>query len=178
LSDRALAIILMGVSGCGKTSVGETLAQVLGWPFYDGDDFHSRENVAKMASGVPLNDEDRAPWLASLHDLISEHLARGESMLLACSALKQQYRHQLAEGNPGTVFVHLKGEFDLIYGRMQARPGHYMNPEMLRSQYEALEEPEEALTIEIDRSVEDLAKEIITQLDLNEESGSTKNPES
>ena len=126
MGQQPQALILMGVSGCGKSSVGELLSQKLGWPFFDGDDFHPPENVAKMAAGNPLNDDDRTPWLANLHDLIADHLSQGKSILLACSALKQKYRDQLAAGNPGTVFVHLKGDFDLIFGRMQARAGHYM----------------------------------------------------
>jgi len=106
------ALILMGVSGCGKTSIGELLSQELGWPFYDGDDFHPPANVAKMAAGIPLDDADRQPWLQTLHDLIHQHLAAGKSILLACSALKGAYRHTLAADNPGSVFVYLKGDFD------------------------------------------------------------------
>jgi gluconokinase len=161
MKGQTLAIVVIGVSGCGKSSVGKGLSQVLGWPFFDGDDFHPAENVAKMAAGTPLNDIDRDPWLARLHDLIAEHLARGESMILACSALKQRYRDQLAEGNPGTRFVHLKGDFDLIYGRMQARPGHYMKAEMLQSQFGAWEEPQNALVVDINQSVEEIIRNII-----------------
>ncbi|HBX67916.1 MAG TPA: gluconate kinase [Chloroflexi bacterium] len=164
MSNPPQAVVLMGVSGCGKTSVGAELSRILGWPFFDGDDFHPPENVAKMAAGIPLNDDDRAPWLANLHDLIAEHLRRGQSVLLACSALKQKYRTQLAAGNPGTVFVHLKGDFDLIFGRMQARAGHYMKAEMLRSQFATLEEPTEALTVDINQNLDRIVVEIITQL--------------
>ncbi|HBY09401.1 MAG TPA: gluconate kinase [Chloroflexi bacterium] len=164
MSNPPQAVVLMGVSGCGKTSVGAELSRILGWPFFDGDDFHPPENVAKMAVGIPLNDDDRAPWLANLHDLIAEHLRRGQSVLLACSALKQKYRTQLAAGNPGTVFVHLKGDFDLIFGRMQARAGHYMKAEMLRSQFATLEEPTEALTVDINQNLDRIVVEIITQL--------------
>ncbi len=160
------ALVLMGVSGCGKTFVGERLSQILGWPFFDGDDFHPKENVNRMAAGIPLNDDDRSPWLANLHDLIAEHLAKGKSLLLACSALKQTYRNQLAEGNPGTVFVHLKGDFDLIFNRMQARTGHYMKAEMLRSQFETLEEPDDSLTVDIGQNIDVIVKEIIAQLRL------------
>ena len=164
MSNPPQAVVLMGVAGCGKTSVGAELSRILGWPFFDGDDFHPPENVAKMAAGIPLNDDDRAPWLANLHDLIAEHLRRGQSVLLACSALKQKYRTQLAAGNPGTVFVHLKGDFDLIFGRMQARAGHYMKAEMLRSQFATLEEPTEALTVDINQNLDRIVVEIITQL--------------
>jgi len=160
------ALILMGVSGCGKTSVGEQLSQKLDWPFFDGDDFHPDENVAKMAAGIPLDDNDRIPWLMNLHDLIADHLVDGKSLLLACSALKQTYRDQLAEGSPGTVFVHLKGDFALIMSRMQARTDHYMKPEMLRSQFETLEEPTCALTVDIGQNLDRITEEIITQLHL------------
>lgn len=166
MKETPTALILMGVSGCGKTSVGEVLSQELGWPFYDGDDFHPPGNVAKMAAGIPLDDTDRQPWLQVLHDLIHQHLAKGNPILLACSALKEAYRRALAEGNPGTVFIYLKGDFNLILGRMQARAGHYMKAEMLRSQFGALEEPPEALVVDIDQSPEQIARIIITELAL------------
>jgi gluconokinase len=161
------ALVLMGVSGCGKTSVGQRLSQILGWPFFDGDDFHPPENVAKMAAGIPLDDADRAPWLANLHDLIAENLSQGQSLLLACSALKQKYRDQLAAGNPGTLFVHLEGDFDLIFRRMQARAGHYMKVEMLHSQFAALEAPSEAITVDISQKLDTIVAEIITRLKRN-----------
>src|SRR5512142_511113 len=102
-------IIVMGVSGSGKTSVGKALAEALGWNFYDADDFHPPENVAKMANGIPLNDSDRAPWLASLHDLIVSSLKADHPGVLACSALKERYRQQLLNSNPQVKFVYLKG---------------------------------------------------------------------
>ncbi len=160
------ALILRGVSGCGKTSVGWLLAQILNCPFFDGDDFHPPENVEKMATGNPLNDADRTPWLANLHDLIAGHLAEGKSMLLACSALKQIYRDQLAEGNPGTEFIYLKGDFNLIFERMQTRAGHYMKADMLRSQFEALEVPGDALVVDIGQNLDRITEEIIIQLHL------------
>ena len=166
MSNQPQALILMGVSGCGKTSVGQQLSQKLGWPFYDGDDFHPPENVEKMAAGNPLNDEDRAPWLAILHDLIKTHLDEGKSMLLGCSALKQKYRDQLAEGNPEIVFVHLSGDFDLIYGRMIAREDHFMQSEMLHSQFATLEEPKDALVVDISQNLDTITEEIISQLRL------------
>jgi gluconokinase len=131
MSNQPLALVLMGVSGCGKTSVGKRLSHILGWPFFDGDDFHPKTNVDKMAAGIPLDDDDRKPWLANLHDLIDEHLSDGRSILLACSALKQKYRDQLSEGNPGMIFVYLKGDFDLIFNRLKARAGHYMKAELI-----------------------------------------------
>lgn len=164
--DRPQALILMGVSGSGKTAVGELLSQKLGWPFFDGDDFHPKDNVAKMAAGIPLDDDDRTPWLLNLHDLIADHLARGKPLLLACSALKQTYRDLLLDGNPNTLFVHLKGDFGLIMSRMQARAGHYMKPEMLNSQFETLEEPTDALTVDIGQNLDRITEEIITKLKL------------
>ncbi|MFN2253831.1 MAG: gluconokinase [Candidatus Promineifilaceae bacterium] len=163
MNDRTVCFyVVMGVSGCGKTTVGEALAAHLNCPFYDGDDFHSPENVAKMASGVPLNDADRAPWLASLADLIRDHLARGETAVLASSALKKRYRDQLRVDDR-VRFIFLDGDFDLIWGRMQARQDHYMKAEMLRSQFEALERPDEnvAIRIDIDQDVSDILQQVI-----------------
>jgi gluconokinase len=154
--------VIMGVSGCGKTTIGEALAAYLDCPFYDGDDFHSPQNVAKMASGVPLNDDDRAPWLATLAELIQEHLDRGETAVLASSALKKRYR-DLLRVDDQVQFIFLDGDFDLIWERMQARQAHYMKAEMLQSQFDALEVPnsDEALTVLIDRSVDDILAQIV-----------------
>jgi len=149
-------IIVIGVAGCGKTSVGKALAEHLGWDFYDADDFHPPENVAKMADGIPLDDSDRAPWLAALHDLISSSLRRNQPGVLACSALKERYRRQLLEGNEDVQLVYLKGSYDLIWSRMEKRTDHYMKPQMLKSQFEALEEPTNALTVDISGSVDDI----------------------
>jgi len=165
--SHPMVIVLMGVSGCGKTSVGVALAKYLDWPFFDGDAFHPPENIAKMSQGVPLNDEDRHPWLINLNRLIADHLRKEHSLLLACSALKQSYRDQLALGNSGIIFVHLKGDFDLIYSRMQDRPGHYMKAEMLHSQLETLEEPDDALVIDIGQNLDSITEEIIAQLHLS-----------
>lgn len=154
----------MGVSGCGKTSVGKQLAKTLGWDFYDADDFHSPANIAKMASGTPLTDEDRAPWLESLRALVSSCLETNRPGVLACSALKEHYRQTLLNGNPGAQLVYLKGSYDLIWSRMASRPGHYMKPEMLRSQFDALEEPHNALVVDISLSVEQLVTQILSNL--------------
>ncbi|MCA9952659.1 MAG: gluconokinase [Anaerolineales bacterium] len=149
--------VVMGVSGCGKTTVGEALAAHLNCSFYDGDDFHPPENVAKMARGIPLNDMDRAPWLARLVDLLQEHLDRGESIVLACSALKKRYRDQLRVSEQ-VQFIYLEGDFEVIWQRMQSRKNHYMKPEMLRSQFEALEPPnkDEAIKVPIGHSVDEI----------------------
>lgn len=153
--------IIMGVSGCGKTSVGKALSERLGWDFYDADDYHPVENVAKMASGIPLNDDDRAPWLRELHQLIAGSLAQGRPGVLACSALKERYRRVLLAGNPGVQLVHLKGSYKLIWSRMNARADHYMKPHMLRSQFEALEEPANALVVDISLPVEEIVERIL-----------------
>ena len=147
--------ILMGVSGCGKTTLGTQLAARLGWDFIDSDEFHSPADVAKMSRGIPLDDRDRAPWLASLHDLISERLKQDLPGVLACSALKERYRQVLLAGNDQVGIVYLKGSYDLIHARMAARPGHYMKASMLQSQFAALEEPLDALIVDISLPVED-----------------------
>jgi gluconokinase len=153
--------IVMGVSGCGKTSIGKALADQIGWDFYDADDFHPPANIAKMASGIPLNDADRAPWLAALHDLIETCLKEKRPGVLACSALKERYRQTLLSGNPGVQIVYLKGSYDLIWSRMQARAGHYMKPEMLQSQFATLEEPANALVVDIDLTVDEIVNNIV-----------------
>lgn len=151
----------MGVSGCGKSSVGQSLARSLGWDFYDADDFHPPENVAKMANGIPLDDSDRAPWLASLHDMILSSLKADKPGVLACSALKKRYRQQLMDGNDDVQLVYLKGSYDMIWSRMKKRTDHYMKPYMLKSQFKTLEEPRNALTIEISISVDEIVQEIL-----------------
>ncbi|HKJ26154.1 MAG TPA: gluconokinase [Anaerolineales bacterium] len=160
----AVAVILMGVSGCGKTSVGERLSDDLGWPFYDGDDFHPQGNIDKMAQGVPLNDDDRRPWLEGLHALIVEEFDQGNSLIVASSALKAKYRQILKGEREDVYFVHLSGSFELIFERMQQRSGHYMKAEMLRSQFADLEPPQHALTISIDQPVNGIVTEIIEKL--------------
>jgi gluconokinase len=135
-----MIVILMGVAGAGKTTVGRLLARELGWSFYDADDFHPRANVSKMARGAPLDDRDRAPWLDALRELIVGCLARGEDAVLACSALKEDYRRRLLV-DARVKLIYLKGEYELIRERLAARAGHFMKPELLASQFEALEEP-------------------------------------
>jgi gluconokinase len=157
-------LIIMGVSGCGKSTVGRVLAERLAWDFYDADDFHPPENVAKMAAGIALDDDDRAPWLATLHDLVSSRLALVRPGVLACSALKERYRQTLLAGNPGAEIVYLKGSYDLILPRMAARSGHYMRAELLKSQFADLEEPADALTIDASLPVDQIVEEIIGRM--------------
>ncbi|MCB8976192.1 MAG: gluconokinase [Ardenticatenaceae bacterium] len=158
----AQLFVVMGVSGSGKTTVGQALAARLGCPFYDGDDFHPPANVAKMASGTPLNDADRAPWLARLAELLKNHEERGETAVLACSALKQKYRDQLRV-SPQVQFVYLAGSFDLIWQRMSQRTNHYMKADMLRSQFTALEPPtaDEAILIPIEQDVAVIVDQVL-----------------
>ena len=157
---RTRFVIVMGVAGCGKTTVGKALAQRLGWDFYDADNFHPPENVAKMVNGIPLDDSDRDPWLAMLHDLISSSLTLNRPSVLACSALKESYRQRLLEGNNDVLIVYLKGSYDLIWSRISARQDHYMKPQMLKSQFDVLEEPIDAFTVDVSMSVEDIVQEI------------------
>jgi gluconokinase len=162
IQNMTTLYVIMGVSGCGKTTVGQALAGQLNCPFYDGDDFHPPENVAKMSRGIPLNDDDRAPWLARLAALIERHLVEGETAVLACSALKKQYRDQLRVSDR-VRFIYLEGSFDLIWERMQARPNHYMKADMLHSQFEALEPlaAAEAVTIPIAQNVDTIVTQIL-----------------
>ena len=155
--------IVMGVSGSGKTTVGKALASELGWDFYDADDFHPPENISKMENRIPLTDSDRAPWLAALHRLIESCLTRNRPGVLACSALKERYRQRLIEGNDEVQLVYLRGSYELIWSRMSVRKDHYMKPEMLKSQFEALEEPAGALTVDVSLPVYEIVQEILRQ---------------
>ena len=154
-----MIIVLMGVTGSGKTTVGRALADSLGWKYFDADKFHSSANVAKMTEGVPLNDEDRKPWLKSLQELIRNESAAGESAVLACSALRQSYRDML-QIDEQVRFVYLRGNYDLIKERLHTRTGHYMNPALLDSQFEILEEPSGILEIDVRLSPDSIVKVI------------------
>jgi gluconokinase len=158
-------MIVMGVAGSGKTSVGRALAARLKWDFYDADDFHSQANIAKMSAGIPLDDSDRAPWLDSLHDLVESSLTRNRPGVLACSALREHYRQRLLEGNKGVQVIYLKGSYDLIWSRISSREAHYMQPAMLQSQFEALEEPSSALAVDISLSVDEIVQVILQYME-------------
>ena len=161
-----MVVLIMGVAGCGKTTVGLALAEALGWGFRDADDFHPPENVAKMAAGLPLDDTDRAPWLATIRTHLDGVLARGESAVVTCSALKEHYRAVVAP-DPATVkLVHLDGDFALILARISARTGHFMKPEMLRSQFAALERPAGALVLDVAETPAALVAQIRTAFHL------------
>jgi gluconokinase len=158
-----LAVIVMGVSGSGKTTVGQALAGRLGCAFYDADNFHPPANVAKMSSGMPLSDEDREPWLEVLNGLIAENLEKNASLVLACSALKEKYRQHLVRGHENkTQFVYLEGDFETIYTRMQARQ-HFMKPTMLQSQFDTLEEPADAIVVDIRKNHDEIIDDILMQ---------------
>lgn len=135
------SIIIMGVSGSGKSSVGFELSNRLGAKFIDGDDLHPKKNIKKMAENIPLNDDDRAPWLERLNDAAYSLYHKNELGFIVCSSLKREYRNRLREGNPTMIFLYMKGDFDTILARLKARVGHYMPTTLLKSQFDALEEP-------------------------------------
>lgn len=162
----AKIILLMGVAGSGKSTVGRLLAAGLGWEYHEADDFHSAANKAKMAGGVPLDDDDRAPWLAAIRAAMETNVAAGRPAVFTCSALKEQYRRVLLDRLPAATLVHLAGDRDLLLARIQGRHGHYMKPAMLDSQLAALEPPAGALTLDISRPPEALVAEIRRKLAL------------
>lgn len=150
----------MGVAGSGKTTIGAALAKEAHWDFADADDFHPASNVAKMSAGIPLNDEDRAPWLTKLRQYIEDSLKKGSSLVLTCSALKQTYRDRLNVDPTHTKFIYLKGARSLLLERIGHRHGHFMKPEMLDSQLATLEEPKDALVVDIAHTPEQIVAEI------------------
>jgi gluconokinase len=163
-----VVIIICGVTGAGKTTIGQLLAKELEWKFYDADDFHSVTNIAKMEDGFPLTDEDRQPWLDKLRELVEECLIAGRNAVLACSALKKAYRDRLRVGE-GVKFVFLRGNRRNITEHLQQRREHFMNPALLDSQFADLEEPQPsecALSLELGRSPRDLVEFIKTKLKL------------
>jgi gluconokinase len=144
-----MIVILLGVAGSGKTTIGRLLTNELGWKFYEGDDFHSRESINKMQQGFALTNADREPWLAALANLIKELDKEKQSAVIACSALKQAYRDRLAEQSSHIQFVYLRGSYDLIRHRLEERQEHYFKADLLKSQFEILEEPGQAIMIDV-----------------------------
>lgn len=144
------SFIVMGVTGSGKSTVGQQLAEKLECEFFDADNFHPEENVSKMSNGVPLNDDDRLPWLRALNDLILSAEKEGRSLVLACSALKASYRKILSENSDTVNYIYLRGTEKLIGDRLNARKNHFMNPALLTSQFDTLEEPSESEAIYVD----------------------------
>jgi gluconokinase len=161
-----MIVVVMGVTGAGKTTVGELLAQQLGWEFADADNFHSSANVEKIKSGIPLTDADRAPWLESLRQAIEHWIAKRQDVILACSALKKSYRDQLSIATE-VKFVYLKGSYDLIAQRLRLRHGHFASKKILASQFADLEEPNDAITVEIDQSAAEIVAGIRRGLGLD-----------
>jgi gluconokinase len=161
-----MVILIMGVSGSGKTSIGTLLATTLGWQFEDADNFHSAVNIEKMRHGIPLTDADRLPWLEAIQGAIQDWLGSGTNTVLACSALKATYRQYLLQESAPVRLVYLKGSPHLIRERLNQRQGHYMKADLLQSQFETLEEPEDAFTVSIDQAPPAIVQQIITGLRL------------
>ena len=159
-----MVVLLMGVSGAGKTTIGRLLADAMGWEFHDADNLHSDANKTKMANGIALRDSDRAPWLASIRELIAKSLARNANVVLACSALKQSYRDQLAVDPARVKIVYLKGTRQLIGARIADRKFHFMSKNLLDSQFETLEEPHHGLVVDIAATRESIVEDIRKQL--------------
>jgi gluconokinase len=161
-----MIVVVMGVSGAGKSTVAKLLARQLGWTFVEADDYHPAANIDKMRRGIPLDDEDRRPWLDAIRHRL-EQAARGENVVLACSALKHAYQHYLAQFAPESVhYVYLAGSEELIRQRLARRTGHFMNPGLLHSQFETLEPPEHAVRVDITPSPEAIVADIRLKLGL------------
>jgi gluconokinase len=162
------AVVVMGVSGAGKSTVGRIVAAQLGCPFRDADSFHPAANIEKMSRGEPLNDEDRWPWLNAIAAWIAEHRAAGTTCVVTCSALKRIYRDIVTNRQSADVrLVFLQGDFELIHARLEARKGHFMPPALLQSQFAALEQPdtdENAVTVSIDATPEGIAERVLKKL--------------
>jgi gluconokinase len=167
--EMPCALVVMGVSGSGKSTIAESLAQRLAWTFEDGDRFHPASNVAKMSAGQPLTDEDRWPWLTAIAAEIDRVCAAGECAVIACSALKRAYRDILVHGRKDVRIIYLEGTEDLIAGRLATRKAHFMPPGLLASQFKTLEPPgksENPVTLSIDASIDAIVDDIIRQLGL------------
>ncbi len=160
-------LVVMGVSGCGKSTIAAQLADMLGWPVEEGDRLHPRRNIEKMSQGVPLDDDDRQPWLQAVAGKIDQWREKGAAGIITCSALKRAYRDQLASQRPDVLFVFLKGSKELIRARLAKRSGHFMPPDLLDSQFAALEEPvtnEHAITVSIEQQPAVIADAILADL--------------
>ena len=159
-----MVVLVMGVSGAGKTTIGRLLAEQLGWEFHDADDLHSHENKKKMTEGIALTDADREPWLASVRGLIEKLIASGTNAVIACSALKQSYRERIVVDPAKVKLVYLKGSRELIAQRIAHRRNHFMNRSLLESQFDALEEPRDAITVDISATPQSIVQRIGEQL--------------
>lgn len=167
--SNVIKCVVMGVCGSGKTSVAQAIALKFGATFIDGDDLHPRANIIKMASGSPLNDEDRAPWLERIGDVFFSLQRRSLSGVVVCSALKKSYRDIIRKDNDGLIFIHLCGSMETILERMAARQGHYMKQEMVQSQFDTLEIPDhdepDVIEINIEKSLDEVINDVLNKLD-------------
>ena len=162
-----MVIVIMGVSGCGKTTIGHLLAGLLGWSFIDADDHHPSQNIEKMRNGLPLTDADRLPWLQALSRILADCHQHGQNAILACSALKQDYRHLLGVDQKQTVSVLLDGRFDQILARIKSREHAFMDEKLLQSQFDMLERPTDGLTIDVTKNPTEICSQIMSRLDLH-----------
>ena len=164
MPHKKTVFVIMGVSGCGKTEVGKLLSEKLGYPFFDGDDYHPASNIEKMSSGKPLDDEDRKGWLLALNQLARQHRKNGA--IIACSALKKNYRSLLRAGMGNCMgFVYLEGSFELIQSRLEKRKGHFMTSRLLQSQFDTLEAPTKEITVSIEHTPKKIVQDILKQVD-------------
>jgi gluconokinase len=160
-------LIVMGVSGSGKTTIGRLLAERMGWAFHDADDYHRVDNIAKMRMGIALTDQDRIPWLETLwRQVVAPSLETGKPAILACSALKAAYLERLGAADPRVRVICLKGDLNLIRERIERRAGHFMGADMLASQFEALEQPDNAVVVDVANPPQVIVEEIIRQIGL------------
>jgi gluconokinase len=163
-TNHPQAVILMGVAGSGKTAVGMKVAQKLDWIFLDADNFHPPANIEKMKHGIPLNDEDRAPWLQRLRDELQRQTAEGHSVILACSALKESYRRVLRDEVSPPTFIYLDVDPETIQNRLQHRTAHFFPKELMESQFAALEKPKDAIIIDARKPLADVVDHVIEAL--------------
>ena len=170
-----MIIVVIGVSGSGKTTVSTMLADAMKCPFLEGDSLHPQENIDKMSHGIPLTDSDRGPWLSAIHARMLDYFERGQDLVVGCSALKQEYRRALAKGVPIT-WVYLKGSSALIRSRLKHRPSHFMKVDMLASQLEALEEPSDALVVDVSEPPNAIVGHILSQLFIPSRARATRTP--
>ena len=161
-----MIILLMGVSGSGKTTIGALLSKELKWDFFDGDDFHDPSNVEKMAAGIPLTDEDRQTWLNTLHGIVTRLREEGKNGIIACSALKHSYRKYLMTRAEDVSLIYLKGNFEQIKQRLNDRTGHFVGESLLQSQFSTLEEPDDAIEVDITHTPAEIVSTIIKRQNL------------
>ncbi len=170
MSNSAQHLVVMGVSGSGKSTVAEMLAQRLNWTFAEADEFHPQANIDKMTAGTPLNDDDRQPWLEAMRDWMGKKASEGVNTVVTCSALKKSYRDTLRQASGTVYFIHLHGSEELLASRMTTRSGHFMPPSLLPSQLETLEllgDDEAGVTLDIANSPDEIVSEVLTKLNLS-----------